>query len=183
MSISFRHDRAGGRFAVLGLVVACALATAGAGLTGRQSAVVPASSGVLTIANETGGNWTCGFNPFNLADESLSLGPVYEPLAFVNTLRIAQATPWLAESWKWSDRNRTLTFMIRRGVRFSEDTPMTAADVVYTFQLLRRHPALDINAIWSALTSVSRRPPVRSRNSGSWPSWRRSCWRTLLSFP
>ena len=62
---------------------------------------------MLTIDNESGGTWTCDFNPFNLSYIAFSLGPVYEPLAFVNTLQSGKTTPWLATSWTWSNGNKT----------------------------------------------------------------------------
>ncbi len=114
-----------------------------------------APSGVLTIDNESGGTWTCNFNPFNLSYISFSLGNIYEPLAFVNTLQSGQATPWLATKWAYSNGNKTLAFTIRTGVKFSNGDPLTPADVVYTFGLLKKYPTLDLNAIWSALSSVS----------------------------
>jgi peptide/nickel transport system substrate-binding protein len=114
-----------------------------------------APSGVLTIDNESGGTWTCDFNPFNLSYISFSLGPVYEPLAFVNTLQSGKATPWLATKWVWGTGNTTLTFTIRSGVKFTNGDPLTPADVAYTFNLLKKYPTLDINAIWSDLTSVT----------------------------
>ena len=112
-------------------------------------------SGALTIDNESGGTWTCDFNPFNLSYLPFSLGPVYEPLAFVNTLQSGKATPWLATSWTWGNGNKTLTFTIRKGVKFSNGNPLTAADVAYTFSLLKKYPTLDINAVWSVLSSVT----------------------------
>jgi peptide/nickel transport system substrate-binding protein len=114
-----------------------------------------APSGVLTIDNESGGTWTCDFNPFNLSYISFSLGPVYEPLAFVNTLQSGKATPWLATKWVWGTGNTSLTFTIRSGVKFTNGDPLTPADVAYTFNLLKKYPTLDINAIWSDLTSVT----------------------------
>jgi peptide/nickel transport system substrate-binding protein len=83
------------------------------------------------------------------------MGQVYEPLAFVDTLENAKATPWLATSWAWSNNNKTLTFTIRRGVKFSDGTPMSAADVAYTFNLIKKVPALDVNSVWSVLSSVT----------------------------
>ena len=83
------------------------------------------------------------------------MGQVYEPLAFVNTLQNAKATPWLATSWAWSNGNKTLTFTIRKGVKFSDGTPMTAADVAFTFNLIKKVPALDVNSVWSVLSSVT----------------------------
>ena len=79
-----------------------------------------APSGTLTIDNESGGTWTCDFNPFNLSYIGYSLGPVYEPLAFVNTLQSGKITPWLATSWAWSNGNKDLTFTIRKGKYISE---------------------------------------------------------------
>jgi len=110
---------------------------------------------VLTIDNESGGNWTCDFSPFNLSYISFSLGTVYEPLVFVNTLQNAKETPWLATKWVWSNGNKTLTFTIRNGVTFTNGTPLTAADVVYTFNLLKANKVLDINSVWSVLSSVT----------------------------
>ena len=62
----------------------------------RRHRNASAPSGVLTIDNESGGTWTCDFNPFNLSYISYSLGNVYEPLVFINTLQSGQASPWLA---------------------------------------------------------------------------------------
>jgi peptide/nickel transport system substrate-binding protein len=114
-------------------------------------------TGTLTIINVAGTQWNCSFNPFNPSDlgTGITLGQVYEPLAFVNSLQNAKATPWLATKWAWSNGNKTLTFTIRQGVKFSNGTPMTAADVAFTFNLLKKDPGLDINAVWSVLSSVT----------------------------
>jgi peptide/nickel transport system substrate-binding protein len=114
-------------------------------------------SGTLTIVNASGTQWNCSFNPFNPGNlgEGVTMGQVYEPLAFVDTLENAKATPWLATRWAWSNGNKTLTFTIRKGVKFSDGTPMTAADVAYTFNLIKKVPALDVDAVWSVLSSVT----------------------------
>jgi peptide/nickel transport system substrate-binding protein len=114
-------------------------------------------SGVLTISNESGSLWTCNFNPFNLSDIGYSFGPVYEPLVFVNTLQSAKASPWLASSYAWSNGNKTLTFTIRNGIKWSDGKPLTAADVAFTFNLLKKFKALDINAVWSVLSGVTQK--------------------------
>jgi peptide/nickel transport system substrate-binding protein len=114
------------------------------------------ASSTLTISNESGELWPCSFSPFNLAVNGESAGFVYEPLVFVDTLENAKTTPWLASSYAWSDANKVLTFTIRKGVKWSDGTPMTAADVVFTFNLLKKNPALDLNAVWTVLKSVSR---------------------------
>lgn len=145
------------RLTTLGVVLALTLLAAACSSSPSGSSGGPSSSasGVLTIDNESGGNWTCDFNPFNLSDVWLSLGPVYEPLVFVDTLQNAKATPWLASSWAWSNGNKTLTFTIRKSVKFSNGTPLSASDVVFTFNLLKKFKILDINAVWSVLSSVT----------------------------
>ena len=150
------------RLKLIGVVIASVLLAAACGSSGgsssgQSSGQASGPSGVLTIDNESGGTWTCDFNPFNLSDISFSLGPVYEPLMFVNTLQNAKVTPWLATAYAWSNGNKTLTFTIRNGVKFTNGNPLTAADVVYTFNLLKAHKTLDINSVWAVLTSVSQK--------------------------
>src|SRR6516162_9598000 len=52
-----------------------------------------------------------------------------------------QLEPELASSWKISDAGKTITFTLREGVRFSDGTPFSAADVAFTMQQLM-DPAL-----------------------------------------
>jgi peptide/nickel transport system substrate-binding protein len=144
------------------LLAAALAACSSSGSTGSSGSANGSSagkgpSGTLTIINVAGTQWNCSFNPFNPGNlgTGITLGQVYEPLAFVNSLQNAKATPWLATSWAWSNGNKTLTFTIRQGVKFSNGTPMTAADVAYTFNLIKKTPALDINSVWSVLSSVT----------------------------
>ena len=142
------------------LFAACLLAAAcggGSSGGGTSSSGGSSSNSTLTIDNESGSLWTCNFNPFNLSDISYSLGPVYEPLMFVNTLQSGKVTPWLATAYNWTNGNKTLTFTIRSGVKWSDGKPMSAADVVYTFNLLKKYKALDLNAVWSVLSSVTQK--------------------------
>jgi len=143
------------------LFAACLLAAAcGGGSSGggsSSSSGGSSSNSTLTIDNESGSLWTCNFNPFNLSDIGYSLGPVYEPLMFVNTLQSGKVTPWLATAFNWTNGNKTLTFTIRSGVKWSDGKPMSAADVVYTFNLLKKFKALDLNAVWSVLSSVTQK--------------------------
>jgi peptide/nickel transport system substrate-binding protein len=44
--------------------------------------------------------------------------------------------PWLAESWTRSDDGLTYTVKLRSGVTFSDGTPLTSADVVFSFRAL-----------------------------------------------
>ena len=148
------------RLKVFGILITAGLLAAACSSSSSSSPSSSSSSpskasGVLTIDNESGGTWTCDFNPFNLSYIGYSLGNVYEPLMFVNTLQSGKITPWLATSYAWSNGNKNLTFTIRKGVKFSNGDTLTPADVVYTFNLLKKYPTLDINSVWSILSSVT----------------------------
>src|SRR5580698_8697945 len=149
----------------LGVIVSSALAIALAACSspGSSSSSQSASkggsaaSGTLTIDNEEGALWTCGFNPFNPAVNGTANGFIYEPLIYVNTLESGKTTPWLASSFAWSDGNKVLTFTIRKGVKWSDGKPLTAADVAFTFDEMKKFPALDLNALWSVLSGVTQK--------------------------
>ena len=146
-----------------GVIVAAGLLAAGcsAGSGSSSSSSSGSTSGntstssVLTISNENGALWTCGFNPLNPSDNLLSVGFIYEPLIYVNPLQGGKTTPMLASSYTWGAGNKSLTFTIRQGVKWSDGTPMTAADVAYTFNLEKKYPALDLTGVWSVLSSVT----------------------------
>jgi peptide/nickel transport system substrate-binding protein len=139
-------------FALLILLGTVALASSGSA-SGRTAAKTTS----VTISNEQGTTWTCGFNPFNASVEFLSFGPVYEPLTFSDPLKSGAPTNWLASGYAWSNHNRMLTFTIRSGVNWTDGKPFSAADVVFTFNMIKAHPALDLQGVWSVLKSVSQK--------------------------
>jgi peptide/nickel transport system substrate-binding protein len=142
--------------ALAAIALAGTLAACGSSSPGSSGAAAGSgSSRTLTISNENGALWTCDFSPFNGSDTLLSVGFVYETLAYVNPLQDGKATPMLATSWSWGPGNKSLTFTIRHGVTFSDGSPMSAKDVVYTFGLLKKYPALDLTGVWSVLSSVT----------------------------
>ena len=148
------------RFTIIAVLTVAALlgaACSSSSSSGNNNSNTSASgpSGVLTLDNESGGTWACDFNPFNLAYVSFSVGNIYEPLVFVNALQNSKTTPWLATSWAWGNGDKQLTFTIRNGVKFTNGTPLTAADVAYTFNLIKAHKTMDINSVWSVLSSVT----------------------------
>src|SRR5262249_23034202 len=112
-----------------------------------QSSYKP--GGTVKIANTQGQTWTCQFNPFNPAVNAEALGFLYEPLIYVNLLKNQAETPMLASSYKWSDDKKSVTFTIRDGVKWSDGQPFTADDVVFTFNLMKSTPAVDLYSLWS----------------------------------
>jgi peptide/nickel transport system substrate-binding protein len=142
-----------------GLLAAVTGCSAGASSAPSSTSGKTSTNSVLTISNENGALWTCGFNPFNASDNLLSVGFTYEPLVYVNPLQNGKTTPMLATSWAWGAGNKSLTFQIRQGVKFSDGTPLTAADVAYTFNMLKKNPGLDLTGAWSVLSSVTATGP------------------------
>jgi peptide/nickel transport system substrate-binding protein len=143
------------RFMVLGIVVP--LSSVVITTTPATTAVAASGSGAtsVNIADEYGVPWNCQFNPYNASDEFDSFGPVYEELVYQNSLKNGATTPWLATSWAWSDNDKTLTFTIRKGVTWTDGQPFSANDVLFTFDMLKKNPGLDLNSDWSVLTSVA----------------------------
>ncbi len=144
--------------ALLGLLAAACGggSNTGSGTGSGSGSGSNASAATLTIANTGGAQWTCGFNPFNPAVQGTTVGFVYEPLVYINTLKNAAETPMLAKSYKWSSDKKSLTFTVRDGVKWNDGKPFTAKDVAFTYNLMKKYPGLDLNALWkSILTKVT----------------------------
>ena len=137
------------------LLLAVALGATATACGGSKSSKSGGST-AITISNEQGTTWTCAFNPFNSDVNPESVGPVYEELTFVNGLKSGQTTNWLAQSYSWSNHNKTLAFTIRKGVKWQDGKPLTADDVLFTFNLIKKNPGLDLNAAWSVLKDVKK---------------------------
>jgi peptide/nickel transport system substrate-binding protein len=127
-----------------GVVAAAALVAGMAGACGSS----PSSSGKATTPSVaafpraqtlyTSGtayippsNW----NPFNLGNFATGTqGLIYEPLFLYDPIHHTYM-PWLATSGTWS--GHTYTMQIRNGVKWSDGTPFTGADVAYSINLAR----------------------------------------------
>ena len=81
--------------------------------------------------------YTRNFNPFSPNADLGTITAIYEPLV-VYTPTNGKYTPWLATSWTWGPNSTSLTFNLRHGVEWSDGQPFTAADVAYTFAILKK---------------------------------------------
>lgn len=77
------------------------------------------------------------FNPVLITDAGSSdiLANVFEGLVRLNTKSLA-VEPLLAERWETSADGTVWTFHLRPGVRWHDGTPLTAGDVVFTFDAI-----------------------------------------------
>jgi peptide/nickel transport system substrate-binding protein len=76
---------------------------------------------------------------------------IYEPMMIVNVPPGAsgKSYPWLATGFSWSNGNKTLTFTIRPGVKWSDGQPFTAADVAFTFNYGKKYAAADQQGLFA----------------------------------
>jgi peptide/nickel transport system substrate-binding protein len=140
------------------------LAAAGCGSSGTNAG---GAGKPLIISDVTGANWNCQFNPLSTnwpEGGPTETGLVYEPLMFENLLQTGTQLskgihPWLATGYSWNSNLTALTFNIRTGVKFSDGTPLTPADVAFSFNIMKKNGALDLWSLWKAeggpLTSVT----------------------------
>jgi peptide/nickel transport system substrate-binding protein len=131
---------------------ACSSST-GASSTASASGGTSAG-GTLTIQGDNGSPTLVeNFNPFLTSNELHGTYLIYEPLEIPSPVN-GSYTPFLATGYRFTSPTK-LVYTIRSGVRWSDGTPFTAADVVFTFDLLKKYPALDGNGIWSQISAVS----------------------------
>jgi peptide/nickel transport system substrate-binding protein len=115
----------------------------------------PPPRGVLVVSQEQQASWVRNFNPLTTATAARwpTLAGIYEPLFVFNSVR-SEHVPWLATGRAWRENNRVLRVTVRDSVQWSDGRPFTARDVAFTFDLLRRFPALDRRGVWGFLASV-----------------------------
>lgn len=161
------NTRNGPRFGLLGiqraLFATVLAATAIVGATGCSKpsgsgagASAAANTGVLTVSQEQQASWVRNFNPLLAPGSSRwpTVAGIYEPMLVYNTMK-GEYVPWLALQYSFSDANKKLAFSLRPGVAWSDGKPFTAKDVAFTFELLKKHKALDLHGVWGFLDGVS----------------------------
>lgn len=72
---------------------------------------------------------------------------MYQSLMGVNVLKGGAFEPWLASAQKLSSDGRTLTVDIDRKATWSDGKPVTAKDVVFTFELVKKTPAINSSGV------------------------------------
>ncbi|ADO73148.1 ABC transporter substrate-binding protein [Stigmatella aurantiaca] len=122
---------------------------------GATPAAAAVKTTALTAAQEQQASWIRNFNPLIAPGTARfpTRAGVYEPLMIFNTLK-GEFVPWLAEKHEWSADNKKLTLTLRPGVKWSDGQPFTAKDVAFTFELLKKHKALDFSAVWGFVEGV-----------------------------
>jgi peptide/nickel transport system substrate-binding protein len=131
--------------ALIGGVVLSAAGGAASASQSRAGAVKP--TGTLTVSFGNGSPFISNFNPFSATANLQASGLVYEPLWFWSMADSADNQGWLATSYAWSNGGKSITFQLRKGVKWTDGTPFTSADVAYTFNLLAKNPNLNPDSL------------------------------------
>lgn len=123
----------------------------------NEEAASHAEPGIVTVVAKQDASWVRHFNPLMIPQALWgTLGGIYEPLMTYNVVT-GEYVPLLATSYRWEDKNKRLVFELRKGVRWSDGAGFTAADVAFTYGLLKKFKPLDQHGIWGKLASVSTR--------------------------
>jgi peptide/nickel transport system substrate-binding protein len=101
---------------------------------------------------------TQAFSPFAPTNATWGMGAtglIYEPLIQFDLAAPPTYYPWLATSYTWSDGGRAITFAIRQGVKWNNGTPFTPADVAFTFNLVKKTAAINLDGLNISSVSTS----------------------------
>ncbi len=158
--------RTSGALLAAGLLAAGTLSACGASKPSAQgpsktstttSSSSPSAKPVtITVESSPVNVLTRSFNPFSTTSASSSVGSnsfIYEPLLQFDAAKAGVIYPWLASKYAFSNGGKTVTFTIRPGVKFSNGTPLTPADVAFTYNLVKKNPA--INTAGPTLPTIS----------------------------
>ena len=101
---------------------------------------------------------TQAVNPFVPTGDAYAMGAtglIYEPLMQFDLAAPPKDYPWLATSYAWSNGGKTITFAIRQGVKWSNGTAFTPADVAFTFNMIKKTAAINLGGLKISSVSTS----------------------------
>ena len=83
---------------------------------------------------------TQAFNPFVPTQAAYGMGAtglIYEPLIQFDLAAPTGVLPVAGDRLHWANGGKAITFTIRQGVKWNNGTPLTPADVAFTFNLVK----------------------------------------------
>ncbi len=121
-------------------------------------AAAPASAqSVLTVSSEQTTTWVRNFNPFGQTSaRATTLDFIYEPLVVFNRINGNAPHYRLAESFELADDLKSITFVLRDGMKWSDGEALTADDVIFTYDYIKKFPALDFISVSALLELVEK---------------------------
>jgi len=144
-------------------IAACG--SSGSSSSGSASGTSSSSGSSATLVMESSPETTMtqNFNPWNTTAPIYGMGAdglIYEPLIQFNLAAPGPTEgkgwyPWLATSYTWGNSGKSITFAIRQGVKWSDGQAFTPDDVVYTFNLMKSDPKVNIDGLQISSVSAS----------------------------
>jgi len=126
-------------------LLAAGLAACGSSPSGSSHSST--TSTTLTMESSPETTITDDFNPFvsTAAPQGMgATGLIYEPLLQFDLPSPPKYYPWLATSYNWTNGGKAITFAIRQGVKWNNGKPLTAADVAFTYNYVKKNPAINL---------------------------------------
>jgi peptide/nickel transport system substrate-binding protein len=119
------------------LIVIASVVLAVAGASGCRVNRAPNDHAVAQTLYDSMGTDPGTFNPILVTDSASNqaVGDLFEGLVRINPTTTLPG-PGLARSWELSDGDKTITFHLRRDVKWSDGEPFTSGDVVFTMRLI-----------------------------------------------
>ncbi len=96
------------------------------------------------------------FNPYAVSRLHTARDFIYEPLVVFNELKGNVPEFRLATGYEMSKDLLSITFDLREGVKWSDGETFDADDVVFTFDMVKKHPNIDDRGINSKIKSVEK---------------------------
>jgi len=165
---------------------AAAAVLIGVAACGSSSPATPKASGTATLTGfpRTQTLFTSGtayappsnWNPFNLGNFATGTqGLIYEPLFLYDPIKNSYR-PWLATNGTWSGHTYTMT--VRNGVKWTDGTPLTGADVAFSIKMAMTNKSDPYSSNVATVQSVSASGNTVTVTFGSTPGY--SEWQDYL---
>src|SRR4051794_7021435 len=145
-------------FGLLGVVTVVAAVVVVQTTSAATSKSAASSHNCLVMTGSGDPAFVKNFNPWTattLPSGGFVRGAFYEPLMITTPAGGGHQYPWLAQSWKWSNGKKTLTLNIRKGVKWSDGKPLTAADVVYSLTAGKQDKVMDTIGLYRPGTNIA----------------------------
>src|SRR6266550_6812327 len=153
------NRRLAGVAAIAGLAAVAALfATASAPAAPDAGSGVQAGHTCLVMAGSGDPAFTKNFNPYTaqgMPSGAFVRGAFYEPLIISSVAGGGHTYPWLAQSWKWSNGNKTLTLNLVKNAKWSDGQRLTSADVAYSITAGKQDKSMDLVGYASPDTNIA----------------------------
>ena len=115
------------------------------------------SNNTFYLAVDSYGSFTANLNPFSAVALQpygyTGLSLVFSPLMYLMNGQSPQ--PGVATSYSYSPNLTAITFHLRTGVEYNNGQPFNASDVLFTFNYIMAHHAIDSQGLHNFVKSVA----------------------------